>query len=62
MGLEFIQITQVSVHYLKSFGRVKSTQDEKMRFIKRNELKLTQVESLSFFFLMKHVFIQITQV
>ena len=38
------------MHYFKSFSRVKSTQDEKARFIKGNELKLTQVELLSFLF------------
>ena len=40
----FIQMTQVSVHYFKSFNRVQSTQDEKARFIKGDELKLIQVE------------------
>ena len=40
----FIQITQVRAHYFKLFNQVKSTQDEKERFIKGNELKLTQVE------------------
>ena len=50
MILEFIVITQVSVHYFKSFNQVKSTQDEKVLFFKRNEKKLTQVELLSFFF------------
>ena len=33
------------------FNRVQSTQDEKARFIKGNELKLTQVELFSFLFL-----------
>ena len=33
----------------KSFSRVKSTQDEKMRFIKGKELKVTQIELLLFF-------------
>ena len=37
------------MHYFKSFGRVKSTQDEKVRFENGNELKLIQVELLSFF-------------
>ena len=46
----FIQITQVWVHYFKLFNRVQSTQDEKARFIKGNELKLTQIELFSFFF------------
>ena len=50
MVLEFIQINQVWVHYFKSFIREKSTQDKNVRFIKGNELKLTQVELLSFFF------------
>ena len=38
MRFEFIQITPVSVHHFKLFSRVKSTQDEKVRFIKGNEL------------------------
>ena len=38
------------MHYFKSFSRVKSTQDEKVRFILENELKLTQAELLSFFY------------
>ena len=46
----FIQITQISAHYFKLFNRVQSTQDEKARFIKGNELKLTQVELFSFLF------------
>ena len=37
------------------FNRLQSTQDEKARFIKRNELKLTQVELFSFLFF-KRVF------
>ena len=50
MKLEFIQITQVREHYLKSFNRVQSTQDEKARFIKGNEFKWTQVELFSILF------------
>ena len=50
MGFEFIQVTQGCVHHFKSFSRIQSTQDEKARFIKGNELKLTQLELLSFFF------------
>ena len=46
----FIQITQVRVHYFKSFNREQSTQDKKARFIKGNELKLSQAELFSFFF------------
>ena len=38
------------MHHFKLFNQVKSTQDEKGRFIKGNELKLTQAELLSFFF------------
>ena len=38
------------MHHIKSFTRVKSTQNEKVRFIKGNESKLTQVELLSFYF------------
>ena len=51
MMFEFTQTTQVWVHYSKSFSRVKSTQDEKVRFIKGIELKLTQFELLSLIFL-----------
>ena len=39
------------MRHFKSFSRVKSTQDEKVRFIKGDESKLTQTELLSFFFL-----------
>ena len=45
----FIQITEVWAHYFKLFNRVQSTQDEKERFVKGNELKVTQVELFSFF-------------
>ena len=51
----FIQITQISAHYFKLFNRVQSTQDEKARFIKGNELKLTQVELFSFLFLREYL-------
>ena len=51
MKFVFIQITQVSAYYLKLLNRVQSTQDEKARFIKGNELKLSQVELFSFLFL-----------
>ena len=37
------------MHFLKLFSREKSTQDKKVRLIKGNELKSTQVELLSFF-------------
>ena len=38
------------MHYFKLFNRVKSIQNEKViRFIKKNKLKLIQVELLSFF-------------
>ena len=50
MRFEFSQITQFSVHYFKSFSRVKSTQDEKVHFIHKNELKLAQIELFSFFY------------
>ena len=36
--------------YFKSFNGVQSTQDEKVRFIKGNELKLSEVELFSFLF------------
>ena len=45
---EFIQITLVWVCYFKSLSRVKSIQDEMARFIKGNELYLTQDELFSF--------------
>ena len=38
------------MHFLKSLSQVKSTQNEKMCLIKRNELKVTQVELFSFLF------------
>ena len=49
----FIEITQVWALYFKLFNRVQSSQDEKARFIKENELKLTQVELFSFLFFKK---------
>ena len=49
MRVEFAPITQVWIHFFKCFNRKKSTQDEKVGFIKENELKLSQVELLSFF-------------
>ena len=51
MRVEFIQIAEVRVHYFKSFSRLKSNQNEKLCFFLGSELKLTQVEVLSFFFL-----------
>ena len=48
MRFKFTQITNISVCPFKLFSLVKSTQGEKMVFIKGNELRLTQVE---FFFL-----------
>ena len=47
MRFKFTQITNISVCPFKLFSLVKSTQGEKMVFIKGNELRLTQVE---FFF------------
>ena len=49
MRFQFTQITQVSVHFLNLLSREKSTLDEKVHFKKGKELKLTQVELLSFF-------------
>ena len=49
MRIEFTQITQVRVQFFKSLIREKSTLDEKMRFIKGNELKLNHTKLLSFF-------------
>ena len=43
-----IQITQVRARYFKLFNRVQSTQDEKARFIKGNELKLRYFHSFFF--------------
>ena len=37
------------MHRFKSFSRVKSTQNKKVRFIKGNELKLIQVKLFTFF-------------
>ena len=48
---EFTHITQVWVYYFKLFSRENSTQDQKVRFIKGNQLKITQVELLSSFIL-----------
>ena len=47
---EFTHITQVWVYYFKLFSRENSTQDQKVRFIKGNEIILTQFELHSFFF------------
>ena len=41
MILEIIQIVQVCEHHFKLYCRVKSIQDEKVGFIKRDLLKLT---------------------
>ena len=49
MKFEFIQITQVGMHYFKSLSQEKSTQNEKLCFIIENELQLTEIELLSFF-------------
>ena len=46
------------MHYFKPFRRVKSTEDVKLRFTKGNELKLTQVELLSFFSLRVYDLVQ----
>ena len=51
MTLELIQKTQVLVPYFNTFIRIKSTQDEKVRFIKGNELKVTHVHLLHSFLL-----------
>ena len=50
MRSEFTQITQIRVHPFNSFSRAKSTENEMVRFIQGNELRLTQVELLSFFY------------
>ena len=46
--------TSPIIHHFKSFSQVMSTRDEKVRFIKGNEIKLTQVDLLLFFFLRVH--------
>ena len=38
------------MHHFKKFSGVKSTQDEKVCVIQGNQLKLTQVELISFFY------------
>ena len=50
MRFEFIQLTRVRAHIFKLFNRVKSIQDEKVRFIQENELKLIKLSSFHFFF------------
>ena len=40
---------QFTVHHFKLFSRVKSTQDEKVCFIKGNGIKVTQVKLLSLY-------------
>ena len=49
MKFEFTDVTQVRVQYFKSFNRIKSTENKKVRFILGNQLKLIQVELYSFF-------------
>ena len=49
MSFQFTQITYIWEHHFKLFRRLKSTQEEKVRFIKENKLQLTQGELLSFF-------------
>ena len=61
MKIVFIQITKVLVLYFKSFYRVQKTQDEKARFIKGNELKLTQVELFSFLFFKREQYRRIVE-
>ena len=50
MRFEFAQITHILMHHFKSFSRIKSTQDEKVRFVKGNELILSHSELISLFF------------
>ena len=49
MRLEFTQSTQVLAYIFKLLSQEKSTHEEKVRFIKRNELKVTQFEILPIF-------------
>ena len=50
MSFKFVQKnTNLNAFFKKSFSRKKSTQDEKVRFIKGYELKLTQVELIHSF-------------
>ena len=48
MRFEYTQITQFLERFFKSLCREKLTEDENVRFIKGNKLKLAQVELLSF--------------
>ena len=43
MRFDFTQKILTLVHLFKSFTRLKSPEDEKGRFIKGNEVKLTEV-------------------
>ena len=52
MKFVITRITQIWVHQFKLLSLLKSTQYEKMRFIKGNKLKLTQEELLSFYFIL----------
>ena len=49
MRLSFTQVTQVWMQFFRSPSWGKLPQNEKVHFTKRNKLKLTQVELLSFF-------------
>ena len=53
MRLQFTQIIQVSVRFLKSISQEKSTQYEKVCFIKEEEINVTQFELLSFFYFLE---------
>ena len=50
MSFDFTHVTEVLSALFKTISREKSTQDAKMSFFLGNELKLTQVELLSFFY------------
>ena len=56
----FLDLTQTTqLQFLKLFSRKKSDQDEKVLFIKGNELTVTQVELISFFFFKDYIYFSI---
>ena len=59
MRLELTNITQILLHYFKSFTREKSTKDAKVLFYQGNELKLTQVYLFSFLYFNSMITLQI---
>ena len=50
------------MHFFKPFSRAKSTEDEKVHFIKGNELKVNQVEfKLSYSSLFHSLFLRVNK-